>query len=136
MTTVHLDDQVAAALAVQAAEHGLSLEAYLAKLDARPPAIAPHAPLSEENRTPTAARFPFEIAICPDEDGGYFVIVPELAGVVSEGDSVEEAEANVSEAIQGALIVYREHGEPIPLRREGQPELPPDCIRKWIVENV
>lgn len=81
-------------------------------------------------------RFQFEIAICPDEDGGYFVIVPELAGVVSEGDSVEEAEANVSEAIQGALIVYREHGEPIPLRREGQPELPPDCIRKWIVVNV
>jgi len=82
------------------------------------------------------SRFQFEVAICPDEDGGYFVIVPELAGVVSEGDSIEQASANISEAIQGALIVYREHSEPIPLRREVQPELPSDCIRKWIVVNV
>ena len=46
MTTIHLDDQVAAALASQAAAQGLSLEAYLAKLARRPSGIAPYAPLS------------------------------------------------------------------------------------------
>lgn len=49
MTTVHLDDEVAAALTMQAAAHGLSLEAYLTKLTTRPPGIAPYAPLSGED---------------------------------------------------------------------------------------
>ena len=36
----------------------------------------------------------------PSEDGGYTVSVPGLPGCVSEGDSREEALANIREAIQ------------------------------------
>jgi predicted RNase H-like HicB family nuclease len=35
----------------------------------------------------------------PSEDGGYTVNVPALPGCISEGDSAEEALANIQEAI-------------------------------------
>jgi len=34
----------------------------------------------------------------PSDDGGYTVIVPALPGCISEGDSVDEALSNISEA--------------------------------------
>ena len=36
----------------------------------------------------------------PSEDGGYTVTVPALLGCISEGDSREEALANIQEAIE------------------------------------
>lgn len=36
----------------------------------------------------------------PSEDGGYTVTVPALPGCISEGDSRDEALANIAEAIQ------------------------------------
>jgi predicted RNase H-like HicB family nuclease len=36
----------------------------------------------------------------PSEDGGYTVRVPSLPGCISEGDTREEALANIREAIQ------------------------------------
>lgn len=36
----------------------------------------------------------------PSDDGGYTVIVPALPGCISEGDSVDEALSNISEAIE------------------------------------
>lgn len=36
----------------------------------------------------------------PSDDGGYTVIVPALPGCISEGDSVDEALGNISEAIE------------------------------------
>jgi len=36
----------------------------------------------------------------PSEDGGYTAIVPTLPGCISEGDSREEALANIREAIE------------------------------------
>ena len=36
----------------------------------------------------------------PSEDGGYTVIVPALPGCISEGDTRDEAIANIREAIQ------------------------------------
>ena len=35
----------------------------------------------------------------PSEDGGYTVHVPALPGCVSEGDTLDEARANIREAI-------------------------------------
>lgn len=51
----------------------------------------------------------------PSEDGGYTVTVPSLPGCISEGDTREEALANIREAIQLHLepvdddIAGREH---------------------------
>ena len=36
----------------------------------------------------------------PSADGGYTVYVPSLPGCISEGDSLEEAEKNIIEAIE------------------------------------
>jgi len=36
----------------------------------------------------------------PSEDGGYTVRIPSLPGCISEGDSREEALANIREALQ------------------------------------
>jgi len=48
------------------------------------------------------------------EQGRYWVEVPALPGVYSQGDTLDEALAMVKEAIEGYLEVLREQGEPIP----------------------
>lgn len=47
-----------------------------------------------------------------DGHGGYVADVPELPGCISQGKPIEEATANVREAIQGYLNVMAERGEP------------------------
>jgi len=41
-----------------------------------------------------------EIVLEPSDEGGYTVYVPSLPGCISEGDTVEEALANIREAIE------------------------------------
>ncbi len=40
------------------------------------------------------------IVLEPSEEGGYTATVPALPGCISEGDTVEEAMANVREAME------------------------------------
>lgn len=42
----------------------------------------------------------FRVVLEPSEDGGYTVHVPSLPGCISEGDTFEEALANIREAIE------------------------------------
>ena len=41
-----------------------------------------------------------KVILEPSEDGGYTIYVPSLPGCISEGDTVEEALANIEEAIE------------------------------------
>ncbi len=41
-----------------------------------------------------------KVVLEPSEEGGYTVIVPSLPGCISEGDTEEEALANIREAIE------------------------------------
>jgi predicted RNase H-like HicB family nuclease len=41
-----------------------------------------------------------QVVLEPSEEGGYTVYVPSLPGCVSEGDTQEEALANIREAIE------------------------------------
>jgi antitoxin HicB len=50
----------------------------------------------------------------PQEDGGFTVTVPSLPGCISEGDTYEEAVANIREAIAGWIEVSREYGDDVP----------------------
>ncbi|HCR36418.1 hypothetical protein A2130_02155 [Candidatus Woesebacteria bacterium GWC2_33_12] len=50
----------------------------------------------------------------PCEEGGFVVTVPKLSGVVTEGDTYEEALSNVRDAIYGYLQVLSENNEEIP----------------------
>ena len=63
-----------------------------------------------------------KVVLEPSEEGGYTAYVPSLAGCISEGEDVQEALANISEAI----ALYLEPGEDdfIPSQR-GLVEQPP-----------
>jgi predicted RNase H-like HicB family nuclease len=56
----------------------------------------------------------FKVFLEPDEDGGYVVVCPSLQGCYSQGDTVEEALANIREVIEMCLEELRERGEPVP----------------------
>lgn len=49
-----------------------------------------------------------------ETDGGFVVSVPELPGCVSQGDTREEALANIREAIELYIEDCRDSGEPVP----------------------
>ena len=51
----------------------------------------------------------------PAEEGGYVVTVPALPGLVTEGDTLEEARAMVKDAIRGYLESLLKLGEEIPV---------------------
>jgi predicted RNase H-like HicB family nuclease len=45
-------------------------------------------------------RMKLKVILEPSEEGGYTAIVPGLPGCISEGDTKEEALANIREAIE------------------------------------
>ncbi len=56
----------------------------------------------------------YEVILEPEADGGYAVWVPTLPGCVSQGETREEALANIREAIQCYVESALKHGEPLP----------------------
>ncbi|MBN2023327.1 MAG: type II toxin-antitoxin system HicB family antitoxin [Pirellulales bacterium] len=67
----------------------------------------------------------------PEEDG-YSVWIPDLPGVASQGDTMEEAIGNLKEAFRGAISVYRESGDSIPWTTEIE-EKAADVVERWIL---
>jgi predicted RNase H-like HicB family nuclease len=61
--------------------------------------------------------YQFTVVMEPDEDG-FHAYVPALPGCHTFGDTVEEARANISEAIELHVQSMVEDGEPIPVERE------------------
>lgn len=56
----------------------------------------------------------YKVIMTPDETGGYVVTCPALPGLVTEGDTLEEAREMAADAIRGYLEVLTSDGEPIP----------------------
>jgi antitoxin HicB len=56
----------------------------------------------------------FAITFEQDEDGYIVVSCPAFQGCHSQGETREEAIANIKEAIRGYIASMRKHGEPIP----------------------
>lgn len=54
----------------------------------------------------------------PAQEGGYVVIVPTLPGCVTQGETFEEAQEMVKDAISGYLEVLKEEGRQIPQESE------------------
>jgi predicted RNase H-like HicB family nuclease len=67
-----------------------------------------------------ATEYRYTVVFEPAEEGGYVVTVPILPGLVTEGDTLEEARAMAKDAILGYLESLRKHGEEIPIER-GEP---------------
>ncbi len=57
----------------------------------------------------------FTVILEPEVDGGYSVVCPAISGCVSQGDSLDEALANVREAILLCLEVRGEDQLPAPV---------------------
>ncbi|MBI4285441.1 MAG: type II toxin-antitoxin system HicB family antitoxin [Chloroflexi bacterium] len=56
----------------------------------------------------------FKIVLEPQEEGGYTVYVPSLPGCVSQGETTQEAMANIKEAIELYLESLAERGLSLP----------------------
>jgi len=68
--------------------------------------------------------FQYTIILQPEEEGGYSVFVPALPGCFSQGESREEALANIQDALQ----LYLEDKKP--------EEYPPDINTTQFLEAL
>lgn len=68
-----------------------------------------------------AASYSYSAILEPQEGGGFTVLVPALPEVVTEGDTEQEALANVAEAIRAILEYRLEQGMTPP--SDAQPEI-------------
>ncbi len=59
-------------------------------------------------------RLSYSVVLDPAEEGGFTVRVPRLPGCVTEGDTLEEAQANAREAITAYLLSLLDDGQEIP----------------------
>ena len=57
----------------------------------------------------------YTVILEKEEDGGYHAFVPALKGCHSQGDTLDESIANITEAIQLYLESLKSHGEPVPV---------------------
>jgi predicted RNase H-like HicB family nuclease len=56
----------------------------------------------------------FPVVLIPQSEGGYFIQCPTLPGCSSQGETVEEALANIREAIDLAVEDPEAQGQAIP----------------------
>lgn len=56
----------------------------------------------------------YTVLMTPDETGGYVVTCPALPGLVTEGDTLEEAREMAADAIRCYIESLLEDGEPVP----------------------
>jgi antitoxin HicB len=67
-----------------------------------------------------AYRVPVILTVQPE--GGFTVISPLLPGLVTEGDSIEEALDNTRDALLATLELYEDTGRPLPSGLVQDPE--------------
>ena len=75
----------------------------------------------------------FTVILSPEADGGYSVVCPALPGCVSQGDSLDEALANIREAILLCLEVRNEDNLGPPAET---PELVAEEIRACLKDRA
>jgi antitoxin HicB len=59
-------------------------------------------------------QYRYTVLFEPAEEGGYVVTCPALPGLVTEGDTLEEARGMAADAIRGYLESLSKDGLPIP----------------------
>lgn len=69
----------------------------------------------------------------PEADGGYSVVCPVIPGCVSQGDSLDEALANIREAILLCLEARQEMEQALPLET---PEIIAEEIRECLEDRA
>jgi antitoxin HicB len=82
-------------------------------LNCRPGALTSRAALAYRVRM--SAQREVEVVFEPQPEGGFTVYSPDLPGMVTEGDTMEQATANAQEAIELYVESMRERGKQVPL---------------------
>jgi antitoxin HicB len=59
-------------------------------------------------------RYRYTVLFEPTEEGGYVVTCPSFPGLVTEGDTLEEARIMAADAIRGDLEALAKDGLPLP----------------------
>lgn len=54
------------------------------------------------------------LVLSPQPEGGFTVTSPVLPELVTEGDSISEAMANVQDALAAVIELYQDLGRPLP----------------------
>ncbi len=60
------------------------------------------------------SEYQYTVLFEPAEEGGYVVTCPALPGLVTEGDTLEEARAMAQDAIRAYLESLQKDGLPVP----------------------
>ena len=63
------------------------------------------------------SEYSYTVLLEPVEEGGFVVTCPALPGLVTEGDTLEEARMMAQDAIRGYLESLRKDHRPIPMER-------------------
>lgn len=75
------------------------------------------------------------ILLLPEADGGFSAIIPRLPGAVSQGETEEEALANIKEAFRAVAKCYLRDSGTIPWSSPLQ-EYPKESHERWILVDV
>jgi antitoxin HicB len=65
-------------------------------------------------RKPTSTQYKLPLVLTPQPEGGFTVTSPLLPEPVMEGDSTDEAFANVEDALAAVIELYEQLGKPLP----------------------
>ena len=81
-------------------------------------------------------KFRITVILTPQPEGGYTVTCDELPGLVTEGDSVEEALENVEDAFVTTLELYEDLGHSLPEGIQISDEEMPTAITSFWFETM
>ncbi|MBI3933258.1 MAG: type II toxin-antitoxin system HicB family antitoxin [Acidobacteria bacterium] len=76
-------------------------------------------------------QYTFTVLFEPAEEGGYIVTCPALPGLVTEGNTLEEAREMARDAIRGYIESLRKDGLPIP-----SDVIPAEAVREQVRVDV
>ncbi|MBI5487659.1 MAG: type II toxin-antitoxin system HicB family antitoxin [Deltaproteobacteria bacterium] len=72
-----------------------------------------------------AELFKMPLILSAQPEGGYVVTSPILPELVTEGDTVEEALANVRDALEAVIEIYEDQGRELPAHLRQDPASSP-----------
>ena len=72
---------------------------------------------------------------CPEPDGSYSVHATRLPGTVSQGETLDEAIENITDAFRESVGWYLEQGDGIPWS-EIEIDRPEGSVERWILVHV
>jgi predicted RNase H-like HicB family nuclease len=78
----------------------------------------------------------FVAIACPEEEGGFSIFALNYPGVVSQGETLDEAKANIAEAFLAVLEARRKRGEEMQFSYNPPVEVPKNCNRLRVIVDA